>query len=79
MLNRNTSIDSSSKIDPDLDEFAGELTFLTSIPRPPTKPLDDDEIEPDTGLLTTKVVGEIFEHCVLMPRLLPTKPTLCPV
>nr|GEV17848.1 hypothetical protein [Tanacetum cinerariifolium] len=47
-------------------------------PRPPAKPPDDDEIEPDTGLLTTKVVGDIFEHYVLMPRLLPTQPTLCP-
>ncbi|GKC74666.1 hypothetical protein Tco_1120549, partial [Tanacetum coccineum] len=39
----------------------------------------DDEIEPDTGVLTAKVVGDIFEHYVLMPRLLPTLPTLCPV
>ncbi|GKB68115.1 hypothetical protein Tco_0929527 [Tanacetum coccineum] len=32
LLNRNTSIDSSSKIDSLLDEFAGELTLLKSIP-----------------------------------------------
>nr|GEY29803.1 hypothetical protein [Tanacetum cinerariifolium] len=43
---------------------------------PPAKPLDNDEIEPDTGILTVKVVGDIFEHYVLMPRLLPTQPTL---
>nr|GFA94317.1 hypothetical protein [Tanacetum cinerariifolium] len=27
---------------------------------PPIKPLDDDEIEPDTGTLSAKVVGDIF-------------------
>ncbi|GKA50833.1 hypothetical protein Tco_0743906 [Tanacetum coccineum] len=52
---------------------------VPSSPRPPEKPPDDDEIEPDTGLLTTKVVGDISKHYVLMPRLLPTQPTLCPV
>nr|GEW95163.1 hypothetical protein [Tanacetum cinerariifolium] len=46
-------------------------------PRQPVKPPDDDEIEPDTKVLTTKVVGDISEHYVLMPRLLPTQPTLC--
>nr|GEZ24103.1 hypothetical protein [Tanacetum cinerariifolium] len=45
-------------------------------PRPPAKLPDDDEIDPDMGILTVKVVGEIFEHYVLMPRLLPTQPTL---
>ncbi|GJV42000.1 hypothetical protein Tco_1420440 [Tanacetum coccineum] len=160
LLNRNTSIDSSSKIDSLLDEFVGELTLLKSIPsgiddsnldpegeihpverllydpssprppedsnsnisdaitesfspspipvedklliddslslpehesfhfesdydpsspRPLAKPPDDDEIKPDTGLLTTKVVGDISEYYVLIPRLLPTQPTLCPV
>nr|GEX93225.1 hypothetical protein [Tanacetum cinerariifolium] len=44
--------------------------------RPLAKPPDDDEIEPDSGSLTVKVVGDIFEHYVLMPRLLPTQPTL---
>nr|GEZ39948.1 hypothetical protein [Tanacetum cinerariifolium] len=48
-------------------------------PRPLAKPPDDDEIEPDTGLLTTKVVGDISKHYVLMPRLLPTQPTFFPV
>ncbi|GJZ58826.1 hypothetical protein Tco_0614642 [Tanacetum coccineum] len=52
---------------------------IPSSSRPPAKPPDDDEIEPDTGLLTTKVVGDISEHYVLIPRLLPTQPTLCPV
>ncbi|GJZ00334.1 hypothetical protein Tco_0517763, partial [Tanacetum coccineum] len=50
-----------------------------SSPRPLAKPPDDDEIELDTGLLTTKVVGDISEHYVLIPRLLPTQPNLCPV
>nr|GEZ14389.1 hypothetical protein [Tanacetum cinerariifolium] len=52
---------------------------VPSSPRPLAKPPGDDEIEPDTRVLTTKVVGDISEHCVLMPRLLPTQPTLCPV
>nr|GEY66656.1 hypothetical protein [Tanacetum cinerariifolium] len=41
-------------------------------PRPSVKPPDDNEIEPDSGSLTVKVVDDIFEHYVLMPRLLPT-------
>ncbi|GJU81772.1 hypothetical protein Tco_1284137 [Tanacetum coccineum] len=40
-LNRNTSIDSSSKIDSLLDEFAGELTLLKSIP----PGIDDDNLD----------------------------------
>nr|GEU90409.1 hypothetical protein [Tanacetum cinerariifolium] len=51
-----------------------------SSPRPPAKLPDDDEIyfddEPVTGVLTVKVVGDISEHYVLLPRLLPTQPTL---
>ncbi|GKA66857.1 hypothetical protein Tco_0766665 [Tanacetum coccineum] len=42
-LNRNTSIDSSSKIDSLLDEFAGELTLLKSIP----PGIDDDNLDPE--------------------------------
>nr|GEW47577.1 hypothetical protein [Tanacetum cinerariifolium] len=49
---------------------------IPSSPRPPTKPPDDDEIEPDSESLTVKVVGDISKHYVLMPRLLPTQPTL---
>nr|GEX86786.1 hypothetical protein [Tanacetum cinerariifolium] len=46
--------------------------------RPPAKSPDDGiYFEPDTGLLTTKVVGDISKHYVLMPILLPTQPTLC--
>nr|GEW02213.1 hypothetical protein [Tanacetum cinerariifolium] len=49
---------------------------IPSSPRPLAKPSNDDEIEPDSGSLTVKVVGDISEHYVLMPRLLPTQPTL---
>nr|GEV45473.1 hypothetical protein [Tanacetum cinerariifolium] len=53
---------------------------VPSSPRPPAKPLDDDEIYFDdelvTGVLTVKVVGDILEHYVLMPILLATQPTL---
>ncbi|GKD68974.1 hypothetical protein Tco_1323064, partial [Tanacetum coccineum] len=53
---------------------------VPSSPRPPAKPPDDGiYFEPDTGILTTKVVGDISEHYVIMPRILPTQPTLCPV
>nr|GEW45251.1 hypothetical protein [Tanacetum cinerariifolium] len=49
--------------------------------RPPAKPPDDDGIyfddEPVTRIFTVKVVGNISEHYVLLPRLLPTQPTLC--
>ncbi|GJW84427.1 hypothetical protein Tco_0157572 [Tanacetum coccineum] len=43
LLNRNTSIDSSSKIDSLLDEFAGELTILKSIP----PRIDHDNLDPE--------------------------------
>nr|GEV41553.1 hypothetical protein [Tanacetum cinerariifolium] len=52
-----------------------------SFPRPPSKPPDVEvffDFEPDTGVLTTKVVKGISEHYVLMPNILPTQPTLCP-
>ncbi|GJS51200.1 hypothetical protein Tco_0624562 [Tanacetum coccineum] len=47
-------------------------------PRPPAKPLDD-EIEPDTGVLTAKVVGDIFELYVHVPNVLPTLTNLSPM
>nr|GEW82315.1 ribonuclease H-like domain-containing protein [Tanacetum cinerariifolium] len=49
---------------------------IPSSPRPPTKPPNDDEIETNSGKLIVKVVGDISEHYVPMPRLLPTQPTL---
>ncbi|GKB97984.1 hypothetical protein Tco_0984121 [Tanacetum coccineum] len=50
--------------------------------RPPSKPPDVEfcfDFEPDTGVVTTKVVKGISEHDVLMPNLLPTQPILFPV
>nr|GEV70952.1 hypothetical protein [Tanacetum cinerariifolium] len=44
---------------------------IPSSARPLAKPLDD-EIEPNSGILTVKVVGDISKHYVPMPRLLPT-------
>nr|GEV03193.1 hypothetical protein [Tanacetum cinerariifolium] len=44
-------------------------------PRPPSEPPDVEiffDFEPDTGVLTAKVVEDIFEHHVLMPKVLPT-------
>nr|GEV09167.1 hypothetical protein [Tanacetum cinerariifolium] len=52
-----------------------------SFPRLPPEPQDVEvffDFEPDTGVLTTKVVKGIFEHYVLMPNILPTLPTLDP-
>ncbi|GJY21631.1 hypothetical protein Tco_0394197, partial [Tanacetum coccineum] len=51
-----------------------------SLPRPPPEPPDVEicfNFEPDEGVVTNKVVGDISEHDVLMPNLLPTQPTLC--
>nr|GEY87245.1 hypothetical protein [Tanacetum cinerariifolium] len=39
---------------------------ISSSPRPPTKPSDDDEIKPNSGIMTVKVVGDIFEQYVPM-------------
>nr|GEW00274.1 hypothetical protein [Tanacetum cinerariifolium] len=49
---------------------------ILSSPRPPVKLPDDDEIEPNLGMLSVKVVDDISEHYVPMPRLLPTQSTL---
>nr|GFC08096.1 hypothetical protein [Tanacetum cinerariifolium] len=62
---------------PSLPENESFHFDIPSSLRPPAKPPDDDEIKPDMGVLTTKMVGDISEHYVLMPRLLPTQPTLC--
>nr|GFC17428.1 hypothetical protein [Tanacetum cinerariifolium] len=44
---------------------------IPSSPRPPAKPPDDD-----SKILTVKVVGDISEHYVPIPKLVPTQPTL---
>ncbi|GJQ94828.1 hypothetical protein Tco_0005967 [Tanacetum coccineum] len=65
---------------PSLPENESFHFDVPSSPHPPVKPPDDGiYFEPDTRVLTTKVVGDISEHYVLMPRLLPTRPTLYPV
>ncbi|GJT06492.1 hypothetical protein Tco_0840954 [Tanacetum coccineum] len=62
---------------PSLPENESFHFDIPSSPRPPTKPPDDGiYFEPDTRILTVKVVGNISEHHVLTPRLLPTQPTL---
>nr|GEW91480.1 hypothetical protein [Tanacetum cinerariifolium] len=48
---------------------------IPSSPRPPVKP-PDDEIEPNSGILTVKVVGDISEHYVLVLDFCPPKPPL---
>nr|GEW37432.1 hypothetical protein [Tanacetum cinerariifolium] len=52
-----------------------------SFSRPPPEPPDVEiffDLEPDTGVLTAKVVEDISKHHVLMPKVLPSQPTLCP-
>nr|GEY07449.1 hypothetical protein [Tanacetum cinerariifolium] len=41
---------------------------ISSSPRTFAKPPDDDEIEPNSGILIVKVVADISEHDVPMPR-----------
>nr|GEW46095.1 hypothetical protein [Tanacetum cinerariifolium] len=53
-----------------------------SFPRPPSKPPDVEvffDFEPDTDVLNAKVVEDISEHYLLMPKVLPSQPTLYPV
>ncbi|GJX37780.1 hypothetical protein Tco_0251083 [Tanacetum coccineum] len=52
-----------------------------SLSRPPPEPPDVEicfDFEPDTGVVTTKVVKGISEHYVLLPNILPTLPTFDP-
>nr|GEW90867.1 hypothetical protein [Tanacetum cinerariifolium] len=51
---------------------------IPSSPRPFAKPPDVEIFfEPNTRLLTAKVVGNIYERYVHVPNVLPTQPTLC--
>nr|GFA23117.1 hypothetical protein [Tanacetum cinerariifolium] len=61
---------------PSLHEIDSFYFDIPSSPRPPVKPPDDDEIKPNSGILTIKVVGDISEQYVPMTRLFPTQPTL---
>ncbi|GKE26892.1 hypothetical protein Tco_1442276 [Tanacetum coccineum] len=68
---------------PENESFHFDHYYDPSSNRPPAKPPDDDgihfDIEPDTGILTAKVVDDISEHYVLMPSILPNHLTRCPV
>ncbi|GJZ84262.1 hypothetical protein Tco_0649601 [Tanacetum coccineum] len=68
---------------PENESFHFDHYYDPSSPRPPAKPPDDDgiyfDVEPDTEILTVKMVDDIFERYVLMPSILPTHPTRCPV
>ncbi|GJT61354.1 hypothetical protein Tco_1004887 [Tanacetum coccineum] len=67
------------------ESFQFDSYNVPSSPRPPEKPTDDDgylDIEPNTGVLTTKVVVDIYNNStreprVQMPNVLPTHPTFC--
>ncbi|GJT24398.1 zinc finger, CCHC-type containing protein [Tanacetum coccineum] len=65
---------------PSLPENESFHFDVPSSPRPPVK-LPDDGIyfEPDTGVLTAKVVGDISELYVHVPNGLTTLPTLSPM
>ncbi|GJV30467.1 hypothetical protein Tco_1386915, partial [Tanacetum coccineum] len=60
---------------PSLPENESFHFDVPSSPRPLAKPPDDD-IEPDMGVLTAKVVGDISELYVHVPNVLTTQPTL---
>ncbi|GJX18903.1 hypothetical protein Tco_0221580 [Tanacetum coccineum] len=67
---------------PENESFSLDHFDDPSLPRPPPEPPDVEicfNFEPNAGIVTKKVVGHISEHDVLMPNLLPTQPTLCPV
>ncbi|GJY84360.1 hypothetical protein Tco_0497736 [Tanacetum coccineum] len=72
---------------PEYESFYVDFYNVPSSPCPPEKPLDDDvyfDIEPDMGVLTTKVVDDISDNLtrelyVYVPNVLPTLPTLYPV
>ncbi|GJZ62694.1 hypothetical protein Tco_0618831 [Tanacetum coccineum] len=67
---------------PQYESFHVDFYNVPSSPHPPEKPLDDDvyfDIEPDTGVLTTKVVDDISDYSkrelyVHVPNVLPTLP-----
>ncbi|GJU67720.1 hypothetical protein Tco_1253979 [Tanacetum coccineum] len=67
---------------PENESFSLDHFDDPSLPRPPPEPPDVEicfNFEPDAGDFINKVVGDISEHDVLMPNLLGTQPTICPV
>nr|GEV20067.1 hypothetical protein [Tanacetum cinerariifolium] len=66
---------------PETESFHCDHHDDSSFPRPPSEPPNVDiffDFEPDMGILTAKVVEDIYEHHVPMPKVLPSQPTLCP-
>ncbi|GJT08729.1 hypothetical protein Tco_0843191 [Tanacetum coccineum] len=64
---------------PENESFSLDHFDDPSLSRPPPEPPNVKicfDFEPDTGVVTTKVVKGISEHYVLMPNILPTLPTL---
>ncbi|GJZ09994.1 hypothetical protein Tco_0544753 [Tanacetum coccineum] len=64
------------------ESFHVDLYNVPSSPRPPEKPPDDDvyfDIEPDAGVLTTKVVDNISDNSTRELYVLPILTTLSPV
>ncbi|GKA23627.1 hypothetical protein Tco_0709660 [Tanacetum coccineum] len=72
---------------PEYESFHVDFYNVPSSPSPLEKPPDDDvyfDIEPDMGVLTTKVVDDISDNSIRelyvhVPNVLPTLPTLYPV
>ncbi|GJX15636.1 hypothetical protein Tco_0216468 [Tanacetum coccineum] len=65
---------------PSLHENESFHFDVPSSPRPPAKPPDDGiYFEPDTGILSAKVVDDISELYVHVPNVLTTLPTLSPM
>ncbi|GJX29687.1 hypothetical protein Tco_0237766 [Tanacetum coccineum] len=72
---------------PEYESYHVDFYNVPSSPRPPEKPPDDDvyfDIEPDTRVLTTKVVDDISDNStrelyVHVPNVLTTLPILYPV
>ncbi|GJW47385.1 hypothetical protein Tco_0079031 [Tanacetum coccineum] len=66
---------------PENESFSLDHFNDPSPSRPPSEPPDVEicfDFDPDTGVVTTKVVKGIYEHYVLMPNILPTLPTFDP-
>ncbi|GJX18905.1 hypothetical protein Tco_0221582 [Tanacetum coccineum] len=82
-LRKNLKLLSSDSLPlPENESFSLDHFDDPSLPRPPPEPPDVEicfNFEPDAGVVTKKVVGDISEHDVLMPNLLGPPPPPCPV
>nr|GEW01785.1 hypothetical protein [Tanacetum cinerariifolium] len=64
---------------PETESFYFDHCDVLSSPRPPPEPPNVlFDFKPDTGVLIVKVMEDISKHHVLMPKVLPSQPTLCP-